>query len=83
MGKMASSAVSPAPPGVPPDRPAHRAHYRTIPDTYSGRQFGEDRAARREVRRAGLCAGPSGAWPGAAELIAGMAFCSPNGYFPT
>ena len=83
MGKMASSAVSPAPPGVPPDRPAHRAHYRMKPNRYTERRFGEDRAARREVRRAGLCAGPSGAWPGAAELIAGMAFCSPNGYFPT
>ena len=54
-----------------------------LPDTYSGRLFGEDRAARREVRRAGLCAGPSGAWPGATGLVAERAFWPPNGYFST
>ena len=82
-GQNASSAGSPAPPGVPPNRSACRAQYRAGPNPYTARSFGGDRTARRAVRRAGLCTGSSGAWPGPAELTAELTVLPPNGYFST
>ena len=74
-GQSGAAGRTAGPSGAPPGAPG------LLPNTYSASRFGEDRAARREVRRAGLCAGPSGAWPGAAELTAELPVLSSNGCF--